>query len=162
VLIRAAARLADLDWSLTIVGASRDAAYAAGLRALAGDLGIAARITLAGEASGPELEALYAGADLFALATFWEGYGMAAAEALARGLPLAITAGGAIADVARPGTAIVAPPGDADSLSRGMRRPIFDRALRAQMAEAAWAAGQALPRWGDQAALFSSLLDDPA
>ncbi len=162
VLLRALATLPDLDWRLTIAGAPRDPVHADGLAALAEELGIAQRVTLAGEVTGEALDALWAGADLFALATWWEGYGMAAAEALARGLPLAITAGGAIAEVVPEGAAIVAPPGEHALLGRGMRRPIFDRALRAEMAEAAWQAGQRLPRWQDRAAAFAAELDKAA
>ena len=160
VLLRALARLTDLEWSLTIAGDERrDPAHAHGLRALAEEVGIAARVTFAGEVTGEALEALYHRADLFALATRWEGYGMAAAEAMARGLPLAITAGGAIAEVVAPGSAIISPVDDAMSLSKGMRRPIFDAALRAEMAEASWQGGQRLPRWADRAAAFRAELD---
>lgn len=160
VLLRALARLTDLEWTLTIVGdARRDPTHARGLSALAEELGIAARVTFAGEVTGEELEALYHRADLFALATRWEGYGMVAAEAMARGLPLAITAGGAIAEVVAPGSAIVSPVDDVMSLSKGMRRPIFDTALRAEMAEASWQGGQRLPRWEDRAAAFRAELD---
>ncbi|MBR0648978.1 glycosyltransferase family 4 protein [Roseomonas terrae] len=155
VLLRALARLTDLEWTLTIVGDERrDATHAHGLRALAEELAIQQRVTFAGEVDGAALEALYHRADLFALATKWEGYGMAAAEAMARGLPLAITAGGAIAEVVVPGAAIVSPVDDHTSLSKGMRRAIFDADLRAAMAEAAWAGGQALPRWPDRAEAF--------
>ncbi len=160
VLMRALARLTDLEWTLSIVGDDRrDTTHAQGLRALAEELGIAARVTFAGEASGDALEALYHRADLFALATRWEGYGMAAAEAMARGLPLAITAGGAIAEVVVPGSAIVSPVDDVVSLSKGMRRAIFDTDLRAEMAEAAWTGGQALPRWPDRAEAFRAEID---
>lgn len=160
VLLRALARLTDLEWSLTIAGDDRrDPAHAHGLRALAEELGIVQRVTFAGEVAGAALDALYHRADLFALATRWEGYGMAAAEAMARGLPLAITAGGAIAEVVAPGSAIVSPVDDVMSLSKGMRRPIFDAALRAEMAEASWQGGQALPRWADRAAAFRAELD---
>ncbi|WP_240790200.1 glycosyltransferase family 4 protein [Roseomonas sp. HF4] len=160
VLLHALARLTDLDWSLTVAGDERrDAVHAHGLRALAEELGIASRVTFAGEVAGDALEALYARADLFALATRWEGYGMAAAEAMARGLPLAITAGGAIAEVVAEGSAIVSPVDDHVSLSKGMRRPIFDPTLRAEMAEAAWQGGQRLPRWADRAAAFRDELD---
>lgn len=154
VLLRALARLTDLDWSLTIAGSPRDKTHAQTLAALAEELNVASRVTFAGEVDQPALEALYARADLFALATHWEGYGMAAAEALARGLPVAITAGGAIADVVPNTAGIIAPPGDVTSYSRAMRRPIYDTALRAEMAEAAWQAGQALPRWPDRADAF--------
>ncbi len=157
VLLRALARLIDLDWTLTIAGgADRDPVHAHGLAALAEELGITARVTFVGEAGGAALEALYAGADIFALATHWEGYGMAVAEALARGLPIAITSGGAVADLAPKEASVVSPPGDFNSLGRAMRRMIFDRALRAQMADAAWEAGQRLPRWADRAANFET------
>lgn len=160
VLLRALALLTDLEWTLTIAGDDRrDLPHAHGLRALAEELGVAARVTFAGEVAGPALEALYARADLFALATRWEGYGMAAAEAMARGLPLAITAGGAIAEVVAAGSAIVSPVDDAASLSKGMRRPIFDTDLRAEMAEASWQGGQRLPRWTDRAEAFRAELD---
>ena len=161
VLLRALGRLTDLEWRLTIVGAPRDPVHAHGLAALAEELGIAQRVTFAGELSSPALEAAYAAADIFALATHWEGYGMAAAEALARGLPCAITAGGAIADVVPPAACVLAQPGDHASLSRALRRVIFDAGLRAQMANAAWAAGQALPRWEDRAAAFITELERP-
>ena len=154
VLLRALARLTDLEWSLTIAGAPRDPVHAKTLAALAEELNIANRVTFAGEVPQEELEQLYARTDLFALATYWEGYGMAAAEALARGLPVAITAGGAIADVVPKTAGVIAAPGDVTSLSRAMRRPIFDIALRAEMAEEAWKAGQALPRWPDRATAF--------
>ncbi|MCK8783178.1 glycosyltransferase family 4 protein [Roseomonas sp. NAR14] len=154
VLLRALARLTDLDWSLGIAGGGRDRVHANGLRALAEDLGLDGRVEFLGELDGAALEAQYQRADLFALATWWEGYGMAAAEALARGLPVAITAGGAIAEVVPASAGVVSPPGDANTLSRAMRRVIFDTALRAEMAEAAWMAGQRLPRWDDRAAAF--------
>ncbi|MBC9178040.1 glycosyltransferase family 4 protein [Pseudoroseomonas ludipueritiae] len=154
VLLRALARLTDLEWSLTIAGGPRDPVHAKTLVALAEELNIANRVTFAGEVPQEELEQLYARTDLFALATYWEGYGMAAAEALARGLPVAITAGGAIADVVPKTAGVIAAPGDVTSLSRAMRRPIFDTGLRAEMAEEAWKAGQALPRWPDRATAF--------
>ncbi len=162
VLLRALAGLPDLDWRLTIAGGERDAVHAHGLRALAGELGIEQRVAFAGEVDAPALEALYAEADVFALATHWEGYGMAAAEAMARGLPLAITAGGAIAELVPMEAGIVSPPGDVVSLTRALRRLLFDAEMRADMAEASWAAGQRLPRWADRAAAFVAELDAAA
>lgn len=159
VLLTCLARLADIDWTLTIVGAVRDKVHAHGLRAMAEELGIAQRVSFAGEVDRAALEALYAGADVFALATHWEGYGMAAAEALARGLPVAITAGGAIAEVVPVEAGICSPPGDLVSFTKALRRILFDAPLRAEMAEAAWAAGQRLPRWEDRATAFLAELE---
>ncbi|MFM7780730.1 MAG: glycosyltransferase family 4 protein, partial [Alphaproteobacteria bacterium] len=160
VLLRALARLTDLDWSLAIAGdATRDPVHADGLRALAAELGLAQRVRFLGALPDAALDAEYARADLFALATRYEGYGMAAAEAMARGLPLAITAGGAIADIVPEDAAVVAAVDDHTALSRAMRRPIFDTSLRAAMAAASWRAGQALPRWPDRAAAFLKALD---
>ena len=154
VLLRALERLTDLDWTLRIAGPEADAVHAATLRALVGELGLEGRVAFLGAVTGEALEAEYQAADLFALATYYEGFGMAAAEAQARGLPLAICTGGAIAEVVGPGAAILAVPGNHDSLSRGMRRVIMDPGLRAQMADASWRAGQRLPRWEDRARLF--------
>lgn len=158
VLLRALATLPDLDWTLTVAGGARDTVHAEGLTALAEELGIAQRVTLAGEVDEATLDALWRGADAFALATHWEGYGMAAAEALARGLPVAVTAGGAVADLVPVEAGVVSPPGDVASFGRALRRVIFDATLRAEMAEAAWAAGQKLPRWEDRAAAFAAEL----
>ncbi len=159
VLLRCLARLTDLDWRLDIVGGGLDSVHGHGLVALAAELGIAQRVAFLGPLSGPALEAAYDSADIFALATWWEGYGMAAAEALARGLPCAITQGGAIADVVPKPACILAPPGDHNALSRALRRVIFDPGLRSQMADAAWEAGQALPRWEDRAEKFAVELE---
>jgi glycosyltransferase involved in cell wall biosynthesis len=159
VLMRALATLSDLDWTLAIAGGDRDPVYAHGLSALAEELGIAQRVTIAGEVDGTALEALWRSADAFALASHWEGYGMAVAEALARGLPVAVTSGGALAELVPVEAGVVSPPGDAVSLGKAMRRVIFDTELRAEMAEAAWQAGQRLPRWEDRAVAFVAELE---
>ena len=160
VLLRALGGLADLDWHLTIAGPEdRDPVHAHGLRALAEELGIAQRVAFAGAVDAAALDALYAGADAFALASHWEGYGMAVAEALARGLPVAVAAGGALAELAPADAAVVSPPGDHVSLGKGLRRLLFDERLRRGMADAAWRAGQRLPRWEDRAAAFAAEIE---
>lgn len=159
VLIRALARLFDLDWRLTIVGPARDAAHAGALRALVAALRVEERVRFAGEADDATLEALWRSADLFALASWWEGYGMAVAEALKRGLPVAVTSGGAAAALVPAEAGVVCQPGEIDQLAKALRRVIFDAALREEMAEAAWRIGQALPGWPAQAAAFAAALE---
>jgi glycosyltransferase involved in cell wall biosynthesis len=159
VLIRALARLFDLDWQLTIAGSGeRDPVHAHSLRATAEEFGVAQRVTFAGEATGAELEALWQGADIFALATYYEGYGMAIAEALKRGLPVAVCGGGAAGALVPQDAGVVCAPGDDVALSKALRRMIFDGDLRRDMADAAWLAGHSLPDWTAQARAFAANL----
>jgi glycosyltransferase involved in cell wall biosynthesis len=159
VLLQALARLFDLNWHLTIAGAlDRNSPHAHGLMALAEELKIAHRVRFAGELVGEALEAAWQAADLFALATHYEGYGMAIAEALKRGLPVVVTAGGAAGALITPAAGCVCPVGDRDQVSKSLRRLIFGRELRRFMAEQAWQIGQTLPSWETQAALFASAL----
>jgi glycosyltransferase involved in cell wall biosynthesis len=159
VLLRALARLFDLDWHLTIVGSpDRDLPHAHGLIALAEELGIAHRVHFAGELVGDALEAAWRGADLFALATYHEGFGMVIAEALKRGVPVVVTAGGAAGALVTLESGCVCPVGDHDQVSKSLRRLIFGDNLRRQMAEQAWQVGQTLPSWQTQSALFAQAL----
>jgi glycosyltransferase involved in cell wall biosynthesis len=158
VLMRALARLFDLDWHLTIAGAPRDPTYAQGLQALAEDLAIAQRVTFAGEPADAALGQLWQRADIFALATQYEGYGMAVAEAMKRGVPVAVTSGGAAASLVTPASGVVCEPGDIVTLSKSLRRLIFDTTLQRNMADAAWEIGQSLPDWTTQARAFANAL----
>jgi glycosyltransferase involved in cell wall biosynthesis len=159
VLLRALARLFDLDWQLTIVGSpDRDPVHARMLVAMAEELGIARRVHFAGEVTGAALDPLWRDADLFALATHWEGYGMAIAEALKRGVPVAVSAGGAAGNLVTPESGVVTPVGDHNNLSKALRRMIFGTGLRREMAEAAWQVGQTLPSWSTQVGKFAQAL----
>jgi glycosyltransferase involved in cell wall biosynthesis len=159
VLLRALARLFDLDWQLTIVGSpDRDPVHARMLAAMAEELGIARRVRFAGEVTNAALDALWREADLFALATHWEGYGMAIAEALKRGVPVAVSAGGAAGNLVTPESGVVIPVGDHNNLSKALRRMIFGTTLRREMAEAAWQVGQTLPSWPTQVREFAQAL----
>ncbi len=159
VLLRSLAGLFDLDWHLTIVGSpDRDPVHAQSLAALAEELGIAQRVAFAGELVGDALEALWRGADIFALATHWEGFGMVIAEALKRGLPVAVTGGGAAGALVTPDAGVVVPPGDTVNLSKALRRLIFAKELRREIADGAWQVGQSLPDWQTQAREFAQAL----
>lgn len=159
LLLDSLARLFDLDWHLTIVGSpARDPVHFHGLTALADQLNIPRRVTFAGEVAPEAMESIWQQTDLFALATHFEGYGMAVAEALKRGIPVAVTAGGAAGSLVDIDAGVVCPPGDRDQLSKSLRRLIFSPELRAEMGEAAWRSGQSLPSWPTQAALFADAL----
>jgi glycosyltransferase involved in cell wall biosynthesis len=159
LLLRALARLFDLDWRITIVGSpERDPVHAQSLVALAAELGITKRVHFVGEVIGKALEVLWQQADLFSLATHWEGYGMAIAEALKRGVPVAVCDGGAAGKLVTQASGVVCPAGDWINLSKALRRLIFDTSLRQKMAEAAWLVGQTLPSWKTQVREFAQAL----
>jgi glycosyltransferase involved in cell wall biosynthesis len=155
VLLRALSRLWDLDWALTIAGsADRDPVHAGGLPALAEELKIARRVHFVDDVT----EALWTGADLFALTSYFEGYGVAIAEAMRRGLAVAVTNVGAVPALVGPEVGVVCAPGDVEQFSKAIRRLIFDRKLLRDMAEVAWRSGQLLPPWNEQAARLAAVL----
>jgi len=89
VLIAALATLTELPWRLTIAGdLTRDRDTAMRLEADIARHGLQDRIITLGAVSPERLAALYTDADAFVLASYFEGYGMAYAEALAHGLPV--------------------------------------------------------------------------
>src|ERR1700690_4404059 len=116
LLVAALAEVADLPWTCTIVGSPERDGVAAGLiRETITRHGLADRVVLAGEVA--DLSAQYEAADIFALASLYEGYGMVFAEALQYGLPIIATPGGAIPEVVPPSAGILVPPGDVPALA---------------------------------------------
>ncbi|HEY8137378.1 MAG TPA: glycosyltransferase family 4 protein [Methylocystis sp.] len=151
ILVEALAGLAQLDWRLRLVGGAPAPETANALARLIEARGLGARIDWLGEISAEALDGLYDSSDIFVSSSLYEGYGMALAEALARGLPIVTTTGGACVDTAPDDAALKVAPGDVDALREALRRMIEDRELRRDLSEASWRAGQKLPRWRDTA-----------
>ena len=159
VLVTALAKLVTLPWRATIVGSlERMPDEAARLRAAIAEAGLGERIALAGTCEDAVLERLYASADVFVMASRYEGYGMALTEALARGLPIVTTRVGAADERVPDAAGLKVPPGDADALCEALATVLGDRERRLAMAEASWRAGQALPRWVDTAAVIAGVV----
>jgi glycosyltransferase involved in cell wall biosynthesis len=160
VLIAALATLSDLPWRLTIAGdAERDFATAAAVKKQITLAGLTERITLAGAVAPARLSKLYQDSDLFVLASRFEGYGMAYAEAIAHGLPVIGTTAGAIPETLPNDIAILVPPDNAESLAHALRDLIASTGARRRMAAAARAAASRLPTWRDSALLFAAAIE---
>ena len=118
VLVAALARLRDLPWRCVCAGSlEREPDYVRRVRALVEEHGLAGRVRFAGECLRAALERMYASSSIFVLASHYEGYGMVLTEALARGLPVVSTTGGAIPDTVASDAALLTPPGDDRALA---------------------------------------------
>ncbi len=161
-LLDALAAIADIDWTARIVGGTHDRAVAAALERRRRALGLEQRVVFAGEISEAALEHLYRAASVFALATRYEGYGMAYGEAMRHGLPIVGCAVGAVRDTVPPTAGILTPPDDPDAFAAALRRLLTDRELLRGMSAGAEQAGAALPGWDAAAAVAGRVLDDLA
>ena len=159
VLIAALATLPDLRWSLTIAGdCTRNPTAAAQLKADIEHHGLGKRVAVLGAVSEQRLAELYAEADVFALASRFEGYGMAYAEAIAHGLPVVGTNAGAIPGTVPTDAGLLVAPDDVFAFASALRRLIGNTDERRRFADAARHAADQLPTWPDSAQLFSRAL----
>ena len=97
-------------------------------------LGLDDDVRLLGALDDARLLALYHGADVFALPSTKEGFGLVALEALACGLPLVASALDVFASFLSDGSdAVMAPVGDAPALADAIVRVEGDAELRARL-----------------------------
>jgi glycosyltransferase involved in cell wall biosynthesis len=159
VLFDALGKLRGRDWHLTCAGSlTRDAALVSRLQEQIDRLQLRARIALLGELQPAALGEHYARADVFVLASYMEGYGMAFAEALAHGVPIVATTGGAIVDTVPHQASVLVPPGDAGALAAALARLLDNPAERDRLALAADAVRGTLPTWAAASARFARML----
>lgn len=158
-LIEALGALKDIDWRLTIAGAlDRHPAAVETLRVKIAEQGLGDRVTLAGKVVPATLDRYYESTDLFVSASLFEGYGMVIAEAMARGLPIVTTAGGAAADTAHSSAALHVQPGNTSEMTAALRRALTDKRLRDNLADAAWEIGRTLPTWHETARRIAAVV----
>ncbi len=159
LIVEALAGLADLDWRLTIVGSlAMNAGHATALRRLIDGVGLAGRVTLSGNLTGPQLDALWNRTDLYVASSRHEGFGMAIAEAIARGIPVVSTRSGAVGDWLDPRASILVEPDNVASLLAALRRVLTEPGLRARLRAGTQAARAGLPTWPESAVLVSEAL----
>lgn len=159
VLVDAVASLGDLKVRCDIVGGVTDPQVADALAAQIAAHGLGDRVTLHGALETDAIAALYEAASVFALATRYEGFGMVFAEAMAAGLPVVGTTGGAVPDVVPATAGILVAPDDLPGFAAALRSVLVDEARRARLAEGARAAGAGFGGWERTAATISDLVE---
>jgi glycosyltransferase involved in cell wall biosynthesis len=102
------------------------------LQALAAELGVKGRVVLAGER--PDIPRVMAAADVFAMPSFEEPFGLVFLEAMIMRRPVvSLNNGGTPEVVDHGGSGFLAPPGDIEVLARHILSLLHDPGLRARM-----------------------------
>jgi phosphatidylinositol alpha-1,6-mannosyltransferase len=126
--------------TLRIVGDGPDRSE---LEKLAARLGVKHRVEFLGAVDDATLKRQYASADVFALPSMQEGFGLVYLEAMAHGLPCIVAAGTAGAEVVQPGVSGVGVrPDDARELADAVASLLTDNERWSRMSRAAAAAFQ--------------------
>lgn len=161
ILIAALVAVSDLDWRATIIGSPHlDTAVANALQEQITTLDLSRRINLAGESN--DLDKAYGTADIFALASRYEGYGMVFAEALSYGLPIIACKAGAVPEVVPDEAGYLVAVDDVEAVASALRTLLTDHEERGRRGEAAARAGALLPEWADTSNIISTALKELA
>lgn len=140
----AEARAAGLpEHTLVVVGPDGWGSAAQDVREVAGHLP-GGSVRLLGRLDAAELQTAYAGADVFAYPSLWEGFGLPVLEAMSHGVPVVTTQGTSMSELAG-GLAELVDPTDVDAIAQALVRaagtPGPARAtLRAHAASFTWEA----------------------
>ena len=136
VLLRAFALVSGAlpDVTLVVAGHDGGSGYATVLRRLAETLGIAGRCRFVGEVRGEAKLDLLSGADAFVLVSHSEGLPVAVIEAMASGLPVIITPGCNLPEVAKYNAGLIVEPRP-ESVGRAIADLFADRAGSETMGE---------------------------
>ncbi len=117
------------------------------------------RIELAGELDAAALDEVFDTADLFVSTSLYEGFGMAAAEAVAAGLPCLIARGGAIVEAVPETAALFFEPGDVAEL-RGLIQGLWnDPIALGRLRDGARRGREQLQGWDETARLVAQGLN---
>lgn len=147
------------DWHLDIIGGlEADPECVQALKAQADDLQLADRLTFHGAVPYDELTSFYQAADVFVLASRYEGYGMAYTEALAHGLPIIGSGAGAVEGTLSAGGSIYCGVEDVSALQRALEKVVTDEAARQTLADEARIAALSLPTWKDAVQVFETVV----
>jgi glycosyltransferase-like protein len=125
----------------------------------AGRLGVTEHVWRLGALESEELERLFRAADVFAFPSVKEGFGLAALEAIAAGLPLVASDLDVFRGFLTDGeSALLTPVGDADALAQALARVKHDKALRTRLRTGARAVVEA-HTWDASAALHERIYE---
>jgi glycosyltransferase involved in cell wall biosynthesis len=134
-LLRATARLARPHPELVVdvVGENRTHPQL-DLEAMVTSLGLGAHVRLSGFVEDEALAGRYAAADAAVFLSEYEGFGLPALEAAARGVPLVVARAPSLGEVFRD-AALLVDPRDETAIAAALARVLTEEALRARLVE---------------------------
>jgi glycosyltransferase involved in cell wall biosynthesis len=120
---------------LVVIGRPRDGSLVPGTIER---LGLDDAVTLVGEVDGQRMVELYAEAEVAVVPSLYEGFSLPAVEAMACGVPLVATTGGALPEVVGPDgeAALLVPPGDPGALAEAITTVLDDSELQRRLGQA--------------------------
>jgi len=130
------------------------------LQKLAADLGVADEVHFFSGLSRAEIAACYSRAEIFALPSAGEGYGLVFLEAMAFAKPLVGAAYGGVTDLIEDGVnGLLVPPRDATPLRRALERLLKDRAFAGELGRRGAERVRRLHRFEDFASALEEILE---
>jgi glycosyltransferase involved in cell wall biosynthesis len=159
-LIEALGLLTDLQFEATLVG---DGPSRASLEARVVELGLTEHVHFLGSRPHSQIPDLMRGFDIFVMPSHEEGWGVAAAEASATGIPVVATRFGGIPEIVVDGqTGLLVPPSDPPALAAAIRRLAGDADLRLALGLAGRARVEELFSWQHCVGLMETVYRDVA
>jgi len=154
------AREGSPAWRATLAGDDGiDEAYAGAVRARLARSPVGARITLLGRCTQARIADLLASADVFVTTSRYESHGLAAAEALAQGVPVVGWAAGGFRELVTHGhDGLLVAHGDVTGFAEALARLAREPELRETMAARALASR--LPTWRGTARTIARVFSD--
>jgi glycosyltransferase involved in cell wall biosynthesis len=158
ILLDALTELTHYPWELRIVGdETLDVHYVGSLREKALKLG--ERVQFLGRVPTPELSWIYLDSDLLILPSYFEGYGIVAAEAVLHLLPTLASRVGGIPEIIHDGKeGILFAPGDRSALKQALQDFFEHPEYLNPLIQACALRRSSLPTWGETGRLIDDFL----
>ena len=118
-----------------IAGKPLDARYDREVRERAASLGVADSVIISGRAPEEEVASLYRMARAYVFPSLFEGFGLTQIEAMASGIPVALSRASVMPEVGQD-AAIYFDPLDISDMARAIEQVLWDKALRARLVAA--------------------------
>jgi glycosyltransferase involved in cell wall biosynthesis len=158
-LVDAFATLPDELATLHLVGEPVNASYARRIRQRVARHNLRDRVVVHGSQPPARAAAIYRGADIFALPSYSETYGMAWAEAMDAGLPIAGWRATNLPNLVENGReGLLVEPGDVRALGDALRALAQDEPLRRRLGSNARRRAATRATWDETAAAFFAAL----